>query len=478
MTAYFITCHQSPAFVRDQFRFLYHRDHVYLYHVDAKAPEALHDTVRRLAEAFPNVEVLPTRHYAWASYSQVATTLDAIAWALKSAPAWSHFVALSEQHCPLHDPNTLAAALQPGVSYVGMTPFSAMDAGGQVDIAHRFSMDYRELPGVGSFGIAALARDPDFLSRLHHGSNWYVLSRVACAYLRDTVPSLSDMARFRRCVHADEDMLQTLLAHTDGRAGTIACRETTFVAWPHVIGNDSMIFRERDFFAAREDGWLFIRKRPALLPERVAVALEASAAMTETDLTGAVGACPEAVPTTPDTDGIAFARRIARAVVRRGRGVRADLLNLRYGRHDPLVSLTFQTDRVPDDVEIRVVSQNLSDFRVLLLSMAPPAIDFSTRHVHGRLAPLLRVRSDDFLCRREILVQEDPTHGFWTLPSDGSISGLVRRIERYIGVAETFGGPSEPLAASGAFSMALRETKARWRSAHWMLRRLLRRTTA
>lgn len=478
MTAYFITCHQSPAVVRDQFRFLYHPDHLYLYHVDAKAPGALHETVRRLARAFPNVAVLPSRHYAWAAYSQVATTLDAVAWALKDAPAWSHLVALSEQHCPLRAPAEIAAALQPGCSYVGATPFAAMDPGGQEDLAHRSGMDYRELPGVGSFGVATLPRDPDFLARLHHGSNWYILSRDACTYLRDAVPGLPETARFRACVHADENMLQTLLARADGRAGAIVRRETTFVAWPYIVGNDSMIFRGEDFFAAREAGWLFIRKRPAVLPERVAALLEASAAMTEEDLTGAVGACPETVPAVPDADGVALARRVARAVVRRGRDVRADLPNLRTGRRDPLFSLTFQTDRIPDDIEVRVVSQNLMDFRVLLLSMERPAVDFATRHIHGRPAPLLRVRSDDFYCRREILVPEDPAHGFWTLPSDGSVSGLVRRIELHIGVAETLGRRSHPLPAPGPFTVALREAAARGRGALWMLRRSLRRRPA
>ncbi len=478
MTAYFITCHQSPAFVRDQFRFLYHPDHLYLYHVDAKAPVALHGTVRHLAQAFPNVAVLPSRHYAWASYSQVATTLAAVAWALKAAPAWSHFVALSEQHCPLRDPAEMAAALQPGVSSVGMTPFAALGPGEQEDVAHRSSMDYRELPGVGSFGVAPLARDPAFLARLHHGSNWYVLSRAACTYLHDAAPALPDAARFRRSVHADEDMVQTLLAQADGRAGTVADRETTFVAWPHIIGDDSMTFREADFFAARDAGWLFIRKRPTMLPERVAATLEASAGMTEAELTAAAGACPETVPALPDPDGVALARRVARAVVRRGRGVRADLPNLRRGRRDPLFSLTFQTDRIPDDVEVRVVSQNLQDFRVLLLSMAPPAIDFSTRHIHGRLAPLLRIRSDDFYCRREILVPEDPAHGFWTRPSDGSVSGLVRRIELHLAAAETLGRRREPLVQPRPLAVAAREAAARWRSAHGMLRRLLRRRPA
>ncbi|AMB46092.1 beta-1,6-N-acetylglucosaminyltransferase [Methylobacterium sp. AMS5] len=478
MTAYFITCHHSPAFVRDQFRFLYHPDHLYLYHVDAKAPEALHETVRRLAQAFPNVAVLPSRHYAWASYSQVATTLDAVAWALKAAPAWSHLVALSEQHCPLRNPAELADALQPGVSYVAATPFAAMYPSGQEDLVHRSSMDYRELPGVGSFGVSALARDPDFLTRLHHGSNWYVLSRQACTYLYEAESCLPDAARFRCCVHADENMLQTMLAQANGRAGTIACRETTFVAWPHIIGNDSMIFREVDFFTARDEGWLFIRKRPTVLPALVAATLETSAAMTESDLTRAIGDLPKLVPAVPDADGVALARKVARAVVRRGRGVRADLPNLRYGLRDPLFSLTFQTARIPDDVEVRVISQNLMDFRVLLLSMTPPTVDFTTRHIHGRLAPLLRVRCADFFCRREILVPEDPAHGFWTLPSDGSISGLVRRIELHIGVAETLGHGTEAFAESGLFAVIFREAAARWRSARWMLRQVLPRRSA
>ncbi|WP_462117699.1 beta-1,6-N-acetylglucosaminyltransferase [Methylorubrum extorquens] len=474
MTVYFITCHHSVAFVRDQFRFLYHPDHFYLYHVDAKAPEALHETVRRLARAFPNVEFLPSRHYAWAGYSQVRTTLDAIAWALTFASSWSHFVTLSEQHCPLRAPAEMGAELSSETSYLAAMPFAAMDPGGQADLVHRSSMDFRELPGVGSFGIDAIPPDPGFLARLHHGSNWYILSRQACVYLCEIVPSTPDVARFRQSVHADEDMIPTLLVQADGQAGLLDLRETTFVAWPHIIGNDSMIFRENDFFAASQDGSLFIRKRPPILPDPVAATLEQFAAFTEADLTAAIGEAPAAAPPIPDREGTSLARRVAGAVVRRGVGVRADLLNLRYRRRDPLFSLVFQTDGMPRDVEVRVLSQNLSDFRVLLLSMAPPAIDFVPLQVHGRMAHMLRVRSDDLFGYREIRVPEDPAHGFWTRASDSNVIGLVRRIEFYIGVAESLATGKAPRVARGTFAIAALEVAAFWRSARWTGRRLLR----
>lgn len=474
MTAYFITCHHSVALVRDQFRFLYHPDHSYFYHVDAKAPAALHETVRRLADAFPNVERMPSRHYAWAGYSQVRATLEAMRRALEATSAWSHFVTLSEQCCPLRSPAEMLSVLTPGTSHFTAMPFAAMDPSSQADIIHRSSMDFRELPGVGCFGVAPVPPDPDFLGRLHHGSNWYVLSRTACAYLMEAVARVPDRARFQHSVHADEDMVPSLLAQADGKAGPGEQRDTTFVAWPHVIGNDSMIFREEDFFAARENGFLFIRKRPSTLPSPVAAALEQSAAFTDAALTEAIGKAPEPVPSTADPVGTALARRVARAVVRRGIGVRADLPNIRYGRRDPLFGLIFQTDRIPEDVEVRVLSQNLTDFRILLLSTLPPELDFAPRMLHGRNAPLLRVRSDDLFGRREILVPEDPSHGFWTRPSDGRFGGLVRRIEFYIRVAESFDNREGAPASQGPLAVAAREAAARWRALHRTTRHLLR----
>ncbi|WP_162559867.1 beta-1,6-N-acetylglucosaminyltransferase [Methylobacterium radiodurans] len=474
MTAYFITCHASVACVRDQFRTLHRPEHLLLYHVDAKAPAALHETVRRLGEAFPNVVVLPSRHYAWAGYSQVATTLEAMDRALASGSDWSHLVVLSEQHCRLRDEAGLAAALEPGVSYVDATPFGAMNPVSQADIAHRFSMEYRELPGIGSFGIVPAAPDPEFLARLRHGSNWYILSRQACAYLRDAARTAPEAARLRAAVHPDENMLQTLLSADGGEGGRIETRETTFVAWPHISGNPDMTFRAEDFRAARAGDRLFIRKRPACLPPEVAAALEGWASLSEADLTAVIGAPPEPSAEAPDPEGTALARRVASRVVRRGRGVQADLPNLRFGLRNPSFSLRFRTARIPDGIDVRILSQDLRHFRVLLLEAESPAIDFVPRLRHGRPAPLLRIRVPEFDFRREILVEEDPARGFWTRPGDGGVIGLVRVIEAYIRVAEGLGAvrAREPVRGLAA---ARQEAAARGRSLAWSLRRLLKR---
>jgi hypothetical protein len=472
MTAYFITCHASAACVRDQFRTLYRPEHLLLYHVDAKAPAGLHETVRRLGEAFPNVVVLPSRHYAWAGYSQVETTLRAIDRALAAERDWAHLVVLSEQHCRLRDEADLAAALEPGVSYVDSTPFGAMNPVSQADIAHRFSMEYRELPGIGSFGVAPRPHDPDFLARLRHGSNWYILSRQACAYLRAAAPAAPEAARLREAVHPDENMLQTLLAADGGRAGRVEPRETSFVAWPHISGHPDMIFRAEDFAAARAGERLFIRKRPARLPPEVAAILEGWAALSAADLAAAIGPPPEPVAQGPDPAGTALARRVASRVVRRGRGVQADLPNLRFGLRNPAFSLRLRTARVPDGVDVRILSQDLRHFRVLLLGAEAPAIDFAPRRLYGRPAPLLRIRVPEFDFRREILVPEDPAHGFWTRPEDGGVAGLVRLIEAYLRVAESLAEARAPEPARG-LAAARQEAAARGRSLAWSLRRLL-----
>ena len=475
MKAYFITCHDSVTFVRDQFRTIYDPTCFYLYHIDAKASEALHETARRLAEAYPNVAVLPSRHYGWASYSQVATTLDAIDRALDAAPDWSHFIALSEQHCPLRDPTETAAALAPGVSYVGSTPFADMYSEAQADIANRSSLDYRELIGVGSFGVAVAEADPKFLADLRHGSNWYVLSREACVYLRSTARDAPGADRFRRSVHADENMIQTLLAQACGRAGTIESRETTFVAWPHITGAHDMVFREEDFFSAQADGWLFIRKRPRHLPERVSETLEAWGFPSAAHLTAAIGEPLQSARPPFDPEGTALARHVARRVVRRGRNIRADLPNLRYGQRDPLFSLQFQTDRMPQNVEVRVVSQTLTDFRILLLAPDPAEYGFSIRNAYGRETCLLRVRCGEFFLRREIMVPEDRACGFWTRAPNGDLAPLIRRIESYIDIAEKLGGQVSQIDDRGRLSVAKREAAARWRSITWGVQRFGRR---
>ncbi|WP_044561732.1 beta-1,6-N-acetylglucosaminyltransferase [Azospirillum sp. B4] len=287
---YFITCHRALDHVSDLFRFIYRSQHLYIFHCDPKAPAAVRDFVARLGVRFPNVIALPGQPYSWGGYSMVTTTAMALRVALAAPVPWRHFFWLSEQHLPLFSQDDGRWNAPAGWSFSDASLVTGMYPGGQDDVLHRFSLDFRELPGVGMFGVAPQAVDAAFRETLYHGSNWLVLDRLACADLLDRMGQPGEAEPFARSAQPDETMLQTLLM-TGQRAGRhrIHSWNATYVAWPHLCGNSDMYCTLENVAAARGEGRLFIRKRPVVLPPELRDEMEAMAAFTADALAADLG---------------------------------------------------------------------------------------------------------------------------------------------------------------------------------------------
>ncbi len=267
--AYGVLCHASAKRVADQFRYIWSPDCFCFYHVDRKAPDILHGLTMALQTAYDNVFVVPSMWCSWGGFSLVEAMLALTNAAVRQGGNWSHFVFLSEQHLPLVSHQDILNTLETGESYVQRRGFREIDPHGQDDLMHRFEAEYREIPGVG--GFRAKPREPrsDFIAELWHGSQWMVLSRPACELLSLTSRDLFRNV-FSTSLLPDETAIQTWFAHSDN---LVACRNQrrnlTFVASPSVGGSDDMTFRETNFFDAIRKGYLFIRKRPDVLPQSV-----------------------------------------------------------------------------------------------------------------------------------------------------------------------------------------------------------------
>ena len=413
--AYLLLCHRMPGAVADLLRAVWRPEHVYVLHADAKAGAALHATVARLADALPNVHVLPPNLCSWGGWSLVRTLLHGIAFAVARDARWSHLIPLSEGHVPLCAPEDAEAALLTGVSRIEATRVAELYPSGQADVRHRFRARYRELPGVGMLPTAPQALAPDLEESLHHASQWLVLAREACERLQSAGAESPIWAPFRESLIADETALPTLLLGTDLGAGlAIDRRPTTFVAWPHLSGTEDWTFSEANFFAARGGGLLFIRKRPRLLPPRVAAALAALAV-------------PAPWPELPAPDErfarsaevVPFAGALYAALRDAAPGLVLETLQPETAGGSAACYLRLRCPGLPEVLRVALLSEDFVTFKVLLVWLGE-AETHDLRTLGGLPTWLLKVRLFEIFTAREILLPEPPDFGFVTLaPGEG-----------------------------------------------------------
>ncbi|TWB14146.1 core-2/I-Branching enzyme [Nitrospirillum amazonense] len=438
---YFISCHRAQDHVADLFRFLYRPDHLYVIHCDPKAPAPLRDLVARLAACFPNVVSLPAQPYSWGGYSMVTTLWRALEAALAHAPDWSHFFWLSEQHLPLFAQEDTRWTLEAGCSYSDAAPVAGMWSGGQADVLHRFSLNFRELPGVGAFPTGPQA--VDWTMPPYHGSNWMALDRGVCALMLERAGPAADL--FAHSVQPDETMPQTLLmaAAAEGRA-RVRGWNPTYVAWPNLCGNPDMLCTMDNVAAARAEGRLFIRKRPPVMPEAMRAEVEAMAAFSDAALMERLGMAPPMPETRAALAGPLMARVAALAAGRQGYVVeRFDCAEL---NNVPAFYVTMRPPAgpaTPPGLRLCVLSEDMRTFKVLIVVRPPPDGDWAPVAVGPHQAYPLRLRVYGLFLEREVAVAEEADAGFVMLGDDGDLVPLDDTIRRYLLHMDALAGPPD-----------------------------------
>ncbi len=416
--AYLLICHRMPGAVADVLRAVWRPEHHYIVHADAKAGEAVRATVARFAE-LPNVHVLPSLLCSWGGWSLVEVLLRGVARAVALGGNWSHLVVLSEAHLPLRAPD--AMDLQPGVSRIDATPVSQAHALTQADVMHRLRARYRELRGVGMFPVGPASVPDSLRDALHHGTQWMILAQEACDRLQRLGPDSPIWAPFRQSLIADETAVQTVLLGTEmGRGLANDPRPTTFVAWPHVSGNGDFSHTDENFFAARDEGFLFIRKRPRKLSRPVAEIVDAMAVL----------------PAVPELDDSfvqgAAAGRLGDALHGMLRetfpGLVVETLTpLRTGG-SPACFLRLRCTDLPRDLHVALLSEDFAVFKALLAWGGQPADEFGVRTLGGYPTWLLKVRLWDLFELRQVML---PESGFLSMaPGEGPgrIAALLARV--------------------------------------------------
>jgi hypothetical protein len=418
--AYLLMCHRMPGAIADLLRAVWRPEHLYIVHADAKAGDAVRATVAQFA-ALPNVHVLPARLCSWGGWSLVEVLLRGVARAVALGGDWSHLVLLSEAHLPLRPPE--AMDFVPGVSRIDAAPVAQAHATARADVMLRLLVRYCELPGVGMFPVGPATVADSLMDALHHGTQWMVLAREACERLQTLGHESQMWAPFRESLIADETAVQTVLLGTEvGRGLANDPRPPTFVAWPHVSGNGDFTHTDANFFAARDKGFLFIRKRPRKLSRPVA------------EIVNNMAVLPKFAAPDDRFDRGAAASALGDALYAMLREMFADLVvetlaPLRAGG-SPSCFLRLRCAHLPRDLHVALLSEDFATFKALLAWGGQPADEFGLRTLGGYPTWLLKVRLWDLFELREVML---PDPGFLNVaPGEGAgrIAGLLARVLR------------------------------------------------
>jgi len=450
---YLIICHQSAAHVADLLACIYTPDDFFLIHCDRKAPARLQTLVDTLAATFDNVHRLESALVAWGGFSQADIVLRAARAALGLSGRWSHLIALSEQHIPLQPPARIREAFAEGESLIDARRLIDMSEAEQADIQHRFGMLYRELPGVGPFALADIERNDIFLDQLRHASNWFVLARDACSVLAALTPAAPEVAPFTRCIQPDEMLIPTVLLGTRlGHGLRIAARNASFIAHPHLSGTTDLTFTVANFQAAREAGYLFIRKRPEKLPR---VILEHLGFFNPAMVQAVLPVMRSVIPDQDDADPeleVALHGAVAGS-----RAMYGDLKVTRLVRQDaanvPRLHLTLRRLSWPDGLSIVLLSEDTESFRALLLWRTEDRAGLAPVMIGRFKAVVCKARVHGVAFAREILLAGEP-HGFVIMPGGEQDAPLLqRRLEtvllRQLVLANLFAGEIFSSCAKG-----------------------------
>src|SRR5699024_8307088 len=116
--AFLILAHRNPTQVARLFSVLWHREDTFVLHFDRRAPQALHDLGRRLADGHPNVHLMKPRAVVWGGPTMAEIQIEAMGIALARGTRWTHFLNLTGQDFPLKSRDQMLDRLEKGTSYL------------------------------------------------------------------------------------------------------------------------------------------------------------------------------------------------------------------------------------------------------------------------------------------------------------------------------------------------------------------------
>lgn len=420
---YGIMCHRSAEYIQEQYQLLYTPETKFIYHADEKAPPRLKNLLINLAISNKNVTLIPSLLCSWAGFSLTCVMLNIIETACE-IPYWDHLAFLSEDHLPLRSPQEISNHLRLNVDYVEANPYEKFYESGKEDIRNRSARLYRELPGVGAFATEDYKPDPSFFQALHHGSQWMTLCRATCVQLlrKDNRPF---QKVFEHSILSDENAVQTWVAGLAQRGNaSLTQKIATYVADPSRGGAPDMTFDEPLFFNARDQGYLFIRKRPKEIPLKIRQFFDETIPV-------------HTRPTVVEIGNLSpsFNRNLMTSVIITYLNAIAKQYEFRLKampyKGTPSLFCRIEHTDIPRTFKLFVVSEDMINFKVISIKDGFVR-GFAEQRIGDFAASVVRARLAEISFNREIHLASDLDHGFYQCSDLESLNGLVKLVHTYV----------------------------------------------
>ena len=207
--AYVITAHRNPRQLLRLLARIRHAGNTYVLHVDKAAPADVHAAARQFASHNDNCSVIPSERIIWGSWRLTHAQIRGLAEALRLSHDWQYCINLTGQDYPLKSQSEIAATLAAGpagANYLEVLDFDKAGAN------PRKRLEFYWVRWRGRMTkLFRRRRMPSF--KVYWGSNYFCLTRAACAHLA-TSPFTRDMQRvFRFTLCADELIVQNAIMH-------------------------------------------------------------------------------------------------------------------------------------------------------------------------------------------------------------------------------------------------------------------------
>jgi hypothetical protein len=261
--AYVVMAHRAPEQAARMIRRLGEGDEetAFFIHVDRKAPQAVHQALRRSLKAVPRCEFLRPQKVRWAHWSQVEVALRGLQAVDESGFDPDQTVLSSGQHYPIKPPSQIAERLRdPDVSFMQRVQLPHQEwwpaQRGGLD---RFERVHVWLPRRGMKPLPFLRRRLPSRYEPWGGAGWWSLGREHRRHVLEVAGRDRRLIRtFRHGGAVDEVFFQTVLMSSRFRDAVID-DSLVFAIWGEMANNPETLTQD-DLDALTRSSKLFARK--------------------------------------------------------------------------------------------------------------------------------------------------------------------------------------------------------------------------
>ncbi|MDD3014490.1 MAG: beta-1,6-N-acetylglucosaminyltransferase [Candidatus Gastranaerophilales bacterium] len=253
--AYLILIHNNFAQFQLLFESIYHKDNIYLIHVDKKSENELHNSVKKYLSSYSNAYIMKSRICNWGGFSMVDIQMKGIKKLLQISNDWDFFINLSGQDFPLKSQPYIMEFLDKNRD---KNFIDAQDQHTRKELLSRIRLFCFE---IGKYFIKTRFKRK-YLKGIkpYYGSQWFIFNKDFCKFLTKDNKTQKILKFYKNTFIPDEGFFQTAIMNSDF-CSTVINDYKRIVSWqkgsikPRILKIDDLeyLLNNENFFARKFD---------------------------------------------------------------------------------------------------------------------------------------------------------------------------------------------------------------------------------